>query len=354
MSENSMVVSGGNTEVQMGSGSMSGPAVPANFSGKWSDMASDLANIAKEMKGPEAPAQPVVQPPQAVVTPPVIEAPKPVATQPQTAPQAASPAAVVPSVAEVPEKFRGADGKLDQEKLLKSYASAEKELGRKANEVNALKANTVAPGTTQAAPVVTAPAAQTGNLTPLELQVARDVYNSGAGFSEAQAIAIARTQVRLADAASGMAREAALGEVSQLREAQAEQRQQSELHSLAKSFPEVLTPQGYEALVKVRQENPWLNASPEPWKAAALFHLGQKGLTGQAGTVSIPIPTGAQPGQPLPVTPSGPVSNPIQLNTRDQIEAHVKTLSPAQEKEFWAKALPGMKWDVPNTMFKGL
>ena len=350
-----MTVSTGVPEVTIGSGSLTGQKAPEGFSGKWSDMASDMAAIAKEMGQAETPTQPAPVTPQAVVTPTPLPAPATQTVQPQTAPQTSAPAAVVPPVAaipEVPEKFRGADGKLDPEKLLKSYSAAEKELGRKANELNQLKSAPTAP----TPPAIPANAAQTGNpgnLTPLELQVARDLFNSGAGYTEAQAIATARVQVRLMDAASGLATERAMGEVAQLREAQTEQRRVAELQAIAKTYPEVLTPQGYEALVKVREENPWINASPEPWKTATLIHLGQKGmLQGQPGAVSIPTPTGAQPGQPLPVSPSGPVSNPIQLNTPQQIEAHVKTLTPTQEAEFWKTA--GFKWDVPRSQFKGL
>lgn len=346
-----MTVSSGVPEVVIGSGSMEGAKPTINLSNDWN---KDLAAMAAESQ-PQTPAQPeLATSPAAVTTTPAAPVvPAAQQTQPQTAPQASAPAAVVPPVAatvEVPEKFRGPDGKLDQEKLLKSYTAIEKEFGRKANEVNALKANPVsAVPQAQAAP---APVAQPpGNLTPLELQVARDLFNSGAGYSEAQAIATARVQVRLMEAASGLATERAMGEVSALREAQSAQTRIAELQSLAKNYPDVLTPKGYEDLVKVREENPWLNNSPEPWKAAAQILLGQKSLNGQAGTVVIPTPTGAQTGQPLPVTPSSPnPTNALQLNTPAQIEAYVKTLTPAQEAEFWTKA--GMKWDVPKSAFK--
>ncbi len=342
-----MTVSMGVPEVQIGTGTLTSPSTPATFSGAWGDMAKDMAALEKETGIPAmTPAQPEdSQPSQAVVTPTATPVTTPAA---QTAPQTpvatiAAPAAVVPAV-EVPEKFRGADGKLDQEKLLKSYSEAEKALGR----ANSAKSQP-APQT----PGIPAQVAQPqvpGNLTPLELQVARDLYNGG-GYTEQAAISTARVQVRLMEAARGSAVESAMGEVAQLREAQMEQRRSAELQSLAKNYPDVLTPKGFEELTKVREENPWLNASPEPWKAAAQILVGQKGMMqGQAGTVVIPTPTGAQQ-QPLPVTPSAPVSNPLQLNTPQQIEAHVKTLTPAQEAEFWTKA--GMKWDVPRAAFKG-
>ncbi len=348
----SMVVGTGVPEVIMGTGTLSGPSVPPSFSGKWSDMASDMAAIDKELNGSAQPAQPELATSQAVVTTPVPETPVPSAqtTVKAETPVAAQSQAVVtpaptPAPVEVPEKFRGADGKLDPDKLLKSYGDAEKALKQAQNKL-----------TQQAAPQAPAIPATVeqpqvpGNLTPLELQVARDLFNGG-GYTEQAAISTARVQVRLMEAARGSAVESAMGEVAQLRQAHADQKRASELQSLAKSFPEVLTPQGYESLVKVREENPWINHSPEPWKTAAMIHLGQKGLTSQAGTVVIPTPTGAQQ-QPLPVTPSQPVSNPIELNTPQQIEAHVRTLTPTQEAEFWKKA--GFKWEVPRAQFKGL
>lgn len=354
-----MVASAGIPEVVMGTGTYESPSVPATFSGKWEDMASDLAAIAKEIGVPDKPAQPVEQPTQAAVTPKVEPLPA-VAQQVKSAvvPQAnagdavATPAApadkAAAPVVEVPEKFRGADGKLDQEKLLKSYIEAEKALKRTQNAVNQPAVPSVP--VNQAAP---AQAATPANLSEFELQVARDLYNGG-GYTEQQAISTARVQVRLMEAARVAASESALGQVSELREAHQEQRRIAELQSLAKSNPEVLTPQGYAELVRVREENPWINNSPEPWKSATLVLLGQKGmLSGQAGTVVIPNPTGAQSGQPLPVTPSQPAqTNSVRLDTPEQIAAYVKTLTPEQEGKFWK--LQGYKWEVPKSDFKGL
>jgi|SRR6185503_6209617 len=340
-----MTVSTGVPEVIIGSGSMEGAKPTVALSSDWN---ADLAKMAAESQ-PQTPAQPEVvsQPAQAVVTTVPAVPVVPVAQQPAVAAPVAAP--VVQAV-EVPEKFRGVDGKLDPEKLLKSYGDAERALKQAQNKLSQAPA-AVAPQ----APVNQAPVVQPnpGNLTPLELQVARDLFNSGAGYTEAQAIATARVQVKLAEASSRMAAEQAMGPVSQLMEAHAEQRRVSELQTLAKNFPEVLTPKGYDELVKVRQENPWLDNSPEPWRAAAQILIGQKQMIqGQAGTVAIPNPTGSQTGQPLPVMPSSPnPANSLQINTPAQVEAYVKTLTPAQEAEFWTKA--GLKWEVPKASFKG-
>lgn len=339
-----MTVSAGVPEVAIGSGSMTGAAPTVTLSNDWN---KDLAAMAAEVQ-PQTPAQPELATSQAAVTPAPVAPVVPTA-QPNEQAKTAQTAPVVPvagtaatPAVEVPEKFRGADGKLDQEKLLKSYGDAERALKQAQNK---LATTPTAPAVPQV-PAVAAPVAQVGNLTPLELQVAKDIWQQGqAGFTEAQAIALARTQVKGWEAAAAMASERALGGVSQIQESINEQRRAAELTSLAKNYPDVLTPKGFEELVKVREENPWINQSPEPWKAAAQLLVGQKGLIGQAGTVVIPTPTGAQ-NQPIPVTPSAPVSQPVQLNTPAQIEAYVKTLTPTQEAEFWK--LQGLKWEAPR------
>lgn len=339
-----MVTAAGIPEVAIGTGTYESNKAPAEFSGKWSDMASDMANIAKELGVSEQPAQPVAQPPQAVVTQPAPTAPVSPQAETKAAP-AAVPAQAAPAP-EVPEKFRGADGKLDQGKLLNSYLEAEKALKKAQNAKSVPVEVAPAPQLVQQPQPV-----QTGGLTPLEFQVARDIY-AGGGVSEANAIAQARVQIRLAEAARMSAAQEAQQSISPFMERVSDSQRRSELQELAKSHPEVLTPQGHAELVKIREENPWINASPEPWKAATLILLGQKGLNGQAGTVAIPTPTGAQQTvNPLPVTPSQPAANPLQLNTPAQIEAYVKTLNPEQEAEFWKKA--GMKWDVPKSAFIG-
>lgn len=340
------VTSAGVPEVQLGNGSSGGNRAPEGFSGKWSDMASDMANIAKELGVTEQPAQPVAQPPQAVVTLPPPTAPTVSPQEVKPAVQAPAAAAPVTPPADVPEKFRGADGKLDQGKLLNSYLEAEKAL-KKAQNAKAVPVEAPAP---VPQPVAQPQPVQTGGLSPLEFQVARDIF-AGGGVSEANAIAQARVQVRLAEAARFAAAQEAQQSVSPFLERASESQRRSELEELAKSHPEVLTPQGHAELVRIREENPWINQSPEPWKAATLLLLGQRGL-GQAGTVAIPTPTGAQQTiNPLPVTPSQPAANPIQLNTPEQVSQYVKTLTPQQEAEFWQKA--GMKWDVPKSAFTG-
>ncbi len=325
----------------LGTGSLVGAAPSVTMSNDWN---KDLAAMAAESVK-ETPAQPVVgQPQQAVVTPPATQTPAIPATQ------AAAPAipVIVPPV-EVPEKFRGPDGKLDQEKVLKSYFDAEKALKKAQNALGAQPAAT--PAAVPAQPGQPQPAQAQQQLSPFELQVAQDLFSQG-GFTEQQAMAQARVMVRLSEAKHRADTAATFAEVNQFREALAQQQQRTELQSLAERNPEVLTPQGYAELVKVREENPWINNAPEPWKAAAHFLLGQKQMYGQAGLVNIPTPKGVQQAvPPLPVTPAQTVQNPIALNTPEQIQAYVSTLSPENEGEFWKKM--GLKWETPK-VFKGI
>ena len=342
-----MVTSFGVPEVPMGTGTLEGQKPPAAFSGKWSDFNKDMAAIAKEM-GAEEPAQPVAQPPQAATTQTVtaqVVKPQETVKAAPVAPATAQPTAQAAPV-EIPEKFRGPDGKVDQEKLVKSYLEVEKALS-KARSAKSAPVEAPAPQ-----PVAQPQPVQTGGLTPLEFQVARDIF-AGGGVTEANAIAQARVQIRLAEAARMTAAQEAQLAVAPFMERAAEATRRVELQELAKSHPEVLTPQGHAELVRIREENPWINSSPEPWKTATLILLGQRGLNGQAGMVGIPTPTGAQQTvNPLPVTPSQPAANPITLNTPEQIKAHVEGLSKAEEAEFWKKM--GLKWDVPNSNFKGI
>lgn len=346
-----MVISAGVPEVDMGTQAPTSSGVPATFSGAWGDFSKDMAAIEAEMGQQAEPAQPeAIQPAQAVVTPAPVTPETVVAQQPVVVPPAVATAPVpaTPPV-EVPEKFRGADGKPDQEKILKSYFEAEKALKKAQNQINQPVAAAPAPaGQPQSTPQ---------DITPFERKVAQDIWANGqAGFSEAQAISLARVQVKGWEAQHQATIAATSREVGQFGEALAQQQSRSELETLAKnpatSF--VLSPQGYADLVRIREENPEINASQNPWSKAVKILLGERAMTNQqAGLGNMPIPTGVQQAvPPLPVTPAQPVSTPVQLNTQEQIEAYVKTLNPEQEAKFWT--LQGLKWDAPRQQFKGI
>jgi hypothetical protein len=293
-------------------------------------MAQDMAAIEAEMGKP---AQPVGQP-QAVATPtvPAIEATPAVPANPApTAPKAEATAPAQPAEQEpaVPEKFRGPDGKLDTAKLLKSYAEAEKGLKRHQN-------GQVKPAEPQAQPQ--APATQGNvNLTPFELSIAQDLFNGG-GYTEQQAISSARVLARLEETRHKALAETTLRDVNQVKEAIAFDRSQRELNELAKAHSWVLTPKGHDELLQVMNERPYaFENSPTPWADAVVILLGRKAISGQQGQV-MPTPTGGQQtAQPLPASPAPVVTQPVLLNSKEQIEAHLKTLTPQQEDEFWKR-----------------
>lgn len=338
-----MIVTGGVPEVTLGQTAPQAGAVP-EFSGKWADMGKDLEAIQKEFGQPEQPAS---SPAPATVPAPV-ETPA-IQANP-AAPVVPAPAPVVPAV-EVPEKFRDASGKLDQEKLLKSYFEAEKGLKRAQN------AQPQTPP--QAQPQQPAPAAPQGPmmLTPFERQVAQDLVNeaAAAGYAmpEGQAIAQAKVQIRLTEAKHQADRAATFAKVDHFEQTLAEQNSRRELESLAKDNPWVLTPDGYQQITAIQAEKPWMfKDSPTPFADAVEVLLGRRSKSGPQGLVSMPNPTGAQQAvSPLPVTPTPVAPNPIALNTQAEIEAHLKTLTPDQETQFWKKM--GMKWDTPK-QFRGI
>jgi len=325
-------------------------SVPPTFSGAWGDMDKDMAAIAAEMT--PQPAQPAPNQPPAAAT--VVESkpveaaqtqtptPEPVAAQPQTPPAPAP---------EVPEKFRGTDGKLDQEKLLKSYFEAEKGLKRLQNAQTQQPNTPVAPQVAPQAPqqvqnVPTAP------LTPFEAQVAQELIDiaaaAGQQMPQAYAIAQARVQVKLMEAKHKADTAATFGEVAQFREALAQQQSRTELMNLAEKNPWVLDPKGQAELIKIREEKPWINASPTPWADAVEVLLGRKTFQSQSapGQVQMPTPQGSQQtAPPLPVTPVPVAAAPIRIDTPEQLQAHLKTLTPAQEAEYWKRQ--GLKWDTP-------
>lgn len=336
------IVSAGVPEVAVGQTVPASEGAPSTFSGKWSDFAKDMAVLQAEQGQPEQPKQIVIdRPAQAPVTQPVQPAEPsqqtPAVTQPVT------PAAV-------PEKFLTPDGKVDQEKLLKSYGEAERTLKRLQNQVSGQPVQQAqAPAPQQAqAPI---------QLTPFEAQVAQDIFTQSGGpqnggFTEQQAIAMARVQVRMLEAKHQADTAVTLSKVAQFEQTLEEQNRRNELSSLAKNQPWVMTPQGLDELRRVREENPLINQAQEPWKAAVIYLLGQRQLQGISGQVDIPTPTATQQAPAMPAIAAQRTAAPMQLNTPSEVQEYVKTLTPEQEAQFWQKA--GYKWEAPRKQYMGI
>ena len=313
----------------MGNEDPSGTAVeakPPEFSGAPSDIMADLALLKAEQGGS---AVPEVQ----AEVPPAIE------TQP------AKPEIKATAAATVPEKFKAGDGSLDTAKLEKStvdaeaalarYAAKEKELRQKMNEVNNLSRQTIHPNI---APVI--PAVNAVPLTPFEIQVANDLINEAAAYGyqmpQGQAIAQARVQVKMAEARH--AAEASLTE--SLRVKLEDQDRRTELEAIAKYDQSVLSPEGFEALSKIRESKPWINQSPTPWTEAYSYYLAEQTRKArQQGTV-LPTPTGlTAKAPPTPVSPAPRAvvqSQGPNLGSEEDIMAYVKSLNdPKKEAAFW-------------------
>lgn len=269
---------------------------------------------------------------------PAVEVPSvPVVEQPEITDAATAPVTV-------PDKFKDEAGNLDKSKVEKSLMSAEEtlakylakeaEMRQKMNDVSRLQQQAINPNI---APV--APTANQVPLTAFEIQVANDLINEAAAYGyqmpQGQAIAQARVQVKMAEARHNA--EASLTET--LRVKLEDQDRRSELELIAKHDSSVLTPEGYEALSKIRESKPWINQSPTPWVEAHKYYLAEQVLKArQTGTV-LPTPKGLT--AQVPPTPVGPAPRAVvkpkgpDLTSQAEVLSHVKTLTPEAEEAFW-------------------
>lgn len=298
------------------------PVAVGEFTGKPGNLHNDLAALAAELS-PKVPSA------QAEVVP---------ETQPD---QPAMASATV-----VPEKFKGPDGSLDVSKVEKStvnaeatlakYVELEKVLRQKQNEVNRLSQQHILPNV---APVV--PTANQVPLTAFEIQVANDLINEAAAYGyqmpQGQAIAQARVQVKMAEARHQA--EASLTE--SLRIKLEDQDRRTELNALAENDASVLTPEGFDALSKIRESKPWINQSQTPWTEAYNYYLAdQVKKARHAGTV-LPTPTGlTAKAPPTPVSPAlrvsvQPTGPDLNNMSESEITAYVTKMTPDQEAKFW-------------------
>ena len=281
------------------------PPTPIEFSGKGKDFAADMALLKAELE----PA-------------PVVPAPTPEATQPATTAPATAPATV-------PDKFKDAEGNLDAAKLEKSTASAqealtkylalEKELRQKANAVSGLK---------NQAPQIAAPNEAPAPATPFAAQLEADMAKYGAGV----------VLERLFEAAKETAKNEVLSDVKAEREERLERKSREELSEIAKFDQGVLTPEGLDRLAQIRAERPWMEKAPNPTSEAYKVYLAEQVLKArQTGTV-LPNPSGltAQPkAVPVGPAPRVVVQSAPKLESQADIEAHIRSLTPAQEAAFW-------------------
>lgn len=319
-----VAVSGDTATIPVPDGFAPTPQAAANDGfGKPGNIMADLAALRAE----QAPV-PVV--PAPVVEPVKAQEPEQSATTPATP---------------VPDKFKNAEGGLDQAKLEKStfnaeqaltkYQDIEKQMRQKQNEVAALKLGSPVPvvPTPQAAP-------QNVQLSAFEIQVAQDLINAaaeaGQQMPQAYAIAQARVTVKMMEAKHS----AELSMTEGIRQKLEDQDRRRELEAIAQDDNTILSPEGVEALTKIRMENPWVNQSPTPWQAAHSIYLANQvrsqRLNGQVQTPTPTAKTAKAPPTPVNAAPRVVVRpNAPSLETKEQIDGHLATLNPAQEAAFW-------------------
>lgn len=299
---------------------------PANF-------AADIAKIAASkgitLEGGKVVEQPVVE--TAVITPPTPpEQPEPEVQAPVTPKAEATKAEV-----SVPDKFKAPDGGIDAEKLNKSivnvdealakYLEKERELKRKMNEVRAQENAYINPP-----PPPNAPAPVIPVNTNFAAQLEADIAKEGAGVVLAKLFTAAQESVE----------ERVQSRIQALQTVNAENTTKQQIEAIGKNDPWVYTPEGMETLTRVLNEQPYLWNAPDPYKAAYLQYNGFRSVASKsAPQVLTPTPT-ARPTAPVQsgqavVRTSAPV---IKLDTKEDIDSHLKSLTPEQRKEFFKKA----------------
>lgn len=293
------------------------------------DTMADLANVAKEMgvnidsngNVVEAPAQPapVAAQPARPQAPPAVPAPAPV--QPQAAEQPPQPV-------EVPPKFQNADGSANVEKIAKAEQNVDAMIERykaKEREAQQLQNRVNNPAPAQQ-PVLSQPQP----LNPLEIQMAQDLINEAAAqgvqLDQRLALAQARVMARGLDAKY----QAEVSATEGLRRQLEDQRRTQELKDMVGQDPSLLTGEMVDKLWNVRQENPWLNQAPEPWKAALHYY---RGTQGHAQSVKTPTPTGqTAKAPPTPVSPVARVQSTVPKRpeemSQDELLSQIKSIYP--------------------------
>lgn len=295
-------------------------AAPA-FSGQPGDFQKDMALLAKEQgmaqpmtlesstATPEQPAQP-----QATVT-----------EQPETG---------------IPDKFKGPDGSVSVERIEKStvnaqeayerYRQAELALQAKRNEVNRQQYQQPQYQPQVNQPVYT-PAVPNNPTVPMSLaqqinaELAANQSNPGAVLE------------KLFHAAANMGYQQATAEIQNVRQETELVKRQRELEVIAQKDEWVLSPEGTEALSKIRAERPWVNNSPTPWTSAYKELIADRVLNGGSVQSVQQVKTPNPKVLTAPAAPVGSVDRtqrqPVRVDTADKqsLDSLFKAKTPQEE-----------------------
>jgi hypothetical protein len=238
---------------------------------------------------------------------------------------------------EVPEKFQKEDGSVDAERVEKSLLSAEealakykaieRELRQTQSSVSKLKQSDTAP-VQQSQPSLNAP--QEASLDAIAKQIEDEIKLNGTG------VALAKLMNVVNETAYQRARNDIMGIESEI----SSQKEAGELKRIAEQDDWVLSEKGFETLSKVRQENPWLENSPSPWRSALELAKG-RGLAPSSSKTQ----SGSGKPNPTPkaglVTPASgtrtakpQVKAPLSLS-KAELAKKLDKMTQAEEDEFW-------------------
>lgn len=291
---------------------------------------------------PAVPIVPQVQPapvvPAAAVPAPVLPVAQPPAAEGQP-PAPAVPAQVAPAPVEPPAKFVGADGKVQTDKLIKSYRELERELGRRGS------------AQPQVAPVPQGQVAQPPMAAPVQppVQAAPGADPFIAQLdNDVKAFGVAPVMAKLFEAAAEVGYRRASVDFEGIRQERQNDRMREELGEIAKTDPAILSEGGYAKLTSVLRDNPHLMSSPTPWTDAYAKLAFLERVRPQGGPVPSPTPMlGAAPVAPASgARPAGMPVQTVQIETKEQLEAHLQTLNKQQQEEFWNRYAASIGWKI--------
>lgn len=328
----------------------------AQLSFRNEDFAADIAKLAAETGQPN----PLEQNKTVAIETPKADAPAhteapastpaPAAVTPEATANAATAEKAAPQVVTVPDKFKTPDGGIDTAKVLKSSAEAdkalsrylekEKELKRKINEVKQAENAYLNPAAVPSVPAPSTVSPAQAQVIPFEQQLEQDV----------QAIGLGKTLAKLFVAAKDSALEEARKELTPLKQGFEQATTRQQIEAIGKADPWVYTEEGVNTLNNILADQPYMWQAADPYKAAYIYHQGLNGVTRAVNGPSNPqvlTPTPqAKAAAPVPpaVAANSTTEPEISLNNREDIEAHLKKLTPAQQEQFFIKAgLPSFK-----------
>jgi len=296
---------------------------PSNLSLKDGDFASDIAKLKSEMKLEEPTEVNQISQP---TTP----------AQPEQAAVTETEQAKV----EVPEKFVNKEtGNVDMDKVAKStlsaeealakYLTVEKELKRKMNEVKAVQNAYITP------PVTPTPTQTIPVNTDFAKKLEEDIAKEGAGVVLSKLFTAAQESVE----------ERVRVEIDAIKAHNSEQTTKQQVEAIGKADPWVYSEDGINTLNRILTEQPFLQGAPDMYKAAYLFHKGQQNVSVRSNSQVL---TGIPTARPTAPTPSGQAANMTNATkdftkmAPDVLNAHLKTLTPEQEREFFKRqGFPG-------------